>query len=122
MGEPLPTSHYLLPYERWHAAKEFAGQQAHPDAPVVMRLQQNYGPEGNILLAAARAGRIYPFPLGLVGTILVFVSVGAGPAALVGYLMLATAIAMAVLGGMRVVQAAKAGRQHRNGRPVVRGG
>ncbi len=40
----LPTSHYLLPYERRRARQWLAGQEAHPTAPAVMRTQRNYGP------------------------------------------------------------------------------
>jgi hypothetical protein len=119
-AEALPTSHYLLPHERWQATKELVGQRAHPTAPEVVRLQQNYGPEGNVLLAAARAGRIYAFPLVLAGGILVFLTAGNGPVALVGYLVLAIAIAMGSLGFARSVQAGQAGKLHRSGRPFVR--
>ena len=120
MPEALPTSHYLLPYERREAAKTLKGQQAHATAPAVEQLQQNYGPEGNVLLSAARSGRIYAFPFVLTGTLLVFVTAGSGPIAFAGYALLAIAIAMALLGVARGVQAGRAGRRYRDGRPFVR--
>jgi hypothetical protein len=118
--QELPTTHYLLPYERRQATKELAGQAGHPTAPAVIRLRQNYGPDGNVLLAAARAGRIYAAPVGLPGGVLVFATAGHGLVAVVGYLLLATAMAIGLLGTARGVQAGRAGKRFRSGRPFLK--
>jgi hypothetical protein len=73
-----------------------------------------------VLLAAGRAGRIYAFPFVLTGGLLVFLTAGHGPVAILGYFMLAIAMAMGSLGFVRSVQAGQAGKRHRGDRPFVR--
>jgi hypothetical protein len=119
MADEFPTSHHLLPYERRAASAMLATQQAHPTAPGVIRSQQNYGPEGVILLAASFAGARYSFPIGLVGFIVALASGFNGIVAITGYSIMGVAIAVATLGAFRGIQAGRAGRRFRGDRPFI---
>ena len=49
----LPTTHYLLPYERHAAAAMLHKQRDHPESKVVKQLQERSGPEGIVLNTAS---------------------------------------------------------------------
>ncbi len=49
----LPTTHYLLPYERHAAAAMLHKQRDHPESKVVKQLQERLGPEGIVLNTAS---------------------------------------------------------------------
>ena len=94
MAEPLPTTHYLLPYERRVAARASARQKAR-STPTTRKMQQNYGPEGVVLMSAAIANAPLTILFGLIGVAL---SLASGALAVVGYLMFVPMVVFASIG------------------------
>jgi hypothetical protein len=115
--EPLPTGRRLLPHERWNAVVVLARQQTH-STPAIRRLQQNYGPEGIVLIAAGLASSFLASVIGIAGVVLEFVSRTKGDMGLAAYTLLAVTFCLALLGLARARQAGRAGRQFRGGRPL----
>jgi len=120
-AESTAGRRWLLPHERWLG--RFAGWVADPP-PGGKRwaFQQNYGPEGDIFLAAATADQIAAVTFLLIGVILLGASGSKGPTAAAGYWLIAIAVFTALLGGVRALQLSHGGRAFRAGRPFIRPG
>jgi hypothetical protein len=117
--EELPTNHRLLPPERWVATWILARQRADP-TPYVLRLQQNYGPEGNVLVLVGLTGVFLGNMLGLVGVVLFVASNEGGVVGLIGKLMLLAGSLLGLwCGVIRGIQGSREGRRFRGGRPFV---
>lgn len=74
----LPTTYHLLPHEKYAAARMLRKQAAHPDSKVVKRLQERWGPEGIVLLAAANSDGILAVVFFFIGVLLVVARGGHG--------------------------------------------
>lgn len=48
---PVAPGHHLLPHERWSASSVLERQRTHRTS-AILRIEQNYGPEGLALIAA----------------------------------------------------------------------
>jgi hypothetical protein len=116
---PLSTDHKLLPHEWWLAALVLARQSAH-STPVTVKMQQNWDPEGIVLISAATAdGVLAPFFV-LTSVVLMIGSRFNGAPAIVGYLMFVPIVGVGSLGIARNRQAITVGRKFRGGRPFQR--
>lgn len=118
----IAARRWLLPHERWLG--RFAGRVVDPP-PGGKRwtFQQNYGPKGDVFLAAAAADLIAGPILGFIGFILLAVSGSKGTlAAAAGYWLMGIAILTALVGIVRCFQGSHAGRTFRAGRPFIRPG
>jgi hypothetical protein len=110
---------WLLPHEHWPG--RFAGRvTAPPLGGSRWAFQQNYGPQGDVLMAAIAADTIAALISLLIGVILLIVSGSKGSLATAGYWLMGLAILSVLLGIVRAVQGAHAGRVFRAGRPFVR--
>ena len=110
--------HYLLPLERSVVAWILKIQRAHPTAPI-MRLERNYGPEGMVLY---NAGLFWVEPGGLF--VLMTLLVMASPLYLhreligVWQILLVPCFGFLISSIIRGIQAERAGKRFRAGRPV----
>jgi hypothetical protein len=118
MTQKQPAGLPLLPYERWYATSMLARQQGH-QTRFVLRMQQNYGPEGLVLRAAATINQGLSSMFCLVAIGLMIASGGRGPLDLTGYLLLALTCCLGTLCFARARQAKTAGRAFRGGRPFL---
>ncbi len=110
---------WLLPHERWLG--RFAGRvTAPPVGGSRWAFQQNYGPQGDLLMAAIAADTIAAGIFLFIGVILLIVSGSKGSLATAGYWLMGLGILSALLGIVRAIQGAHAGRVFRAGRPFVR--
>lgn len=116
-----PNQRWLFPHERAAVRRSLERQEEHPNA-YWRRLQQNYGPDGVALFAAAKAGQGYASGLILLGALLLIVSSASGSIAILGYSCLALAGLFSAIGLYRSAQGGTVGRRFRNGRPYVRRG
>ena len=85
----------------------------------MVRMQQNYGPEGVVLRLADVANRVTTGVSVLVCLALIIGSGSRGSVGLVGDLMLVPVFCFASLGIVRSQQSAAAGKKFRGGRPMV---
>jgi len=109
----------LLPPERWFAAFILERQRNHRTTSV-LRIEQNYGPEGIVLWAA---GMVTVFPgqlIAVAGILLLLVAGGSGSLQLAGYWLMGVGVMMILLGSVRYVQGVRAGRVFRGDRPFVK--
>ncbi|HUC14056.1 MAG TPA: hypothetical protein VMS00_06360 [Acidimicrobiales bacterium] len=106
----LPTNHYLLPHERYWAARLLRKQAAHPDSKVVRQFQEQWAPEGIVLLAAAQVGVISAAPVVFVGAACLIAWGGRGAGLVVFYLFDVLAGCSVLLSVVRNRQRARAVR------------
>lgn len=76
--QKLPTTHHLLPHERYWATRVLRSWAAHPESKKVQRLQERWGPEGVVLWLAANSDGILAFVLLCVGALLLVARGGNG--------------------------------------------
>jgi hypothetical protein len=116
---PVAPGHHLLPHERWSASFLLEWQRSHRTS-AILRMEQNYGPEGIALIAA---GLITVLP-GMLLVVLGFaclVASGGHPLLLtLLYWLWGIGFILMFWGSIRSVQASKAGRAFRGGRPFVK--
>ena len=119
VSAPLPTRRRLLAHERWFALLVLRRQQTHRTA-AILRIEQNYGPEG-IALWAASLSTAYPgLLIGWAGFLVLLSSGDRGWPATIGYWLGGLGIFLMALSSIRLFQAARAGRAFRGGRPCLR--
>jgi hypothetical protein len=121
MGHNMPAApgHRFLPHERWFASFILERQRTHR-TPDILRIEQNYGPEG-IALGAASMATLTPGALIVgAGTILMLISGGGGSLLTLAYKLNALGVILILLGSIRLVQGIRAGQAFRGGRPFVR--
>jgi hypothetical protein len=121
MGHNMSVApgHRLLPHESWFASFILKRQRTHR-TPDILRIEQNYGPEG-IALGAASMATLTPGVLIVgAGTVFVLASGGGGSLLTLGYKLNSLGVILILLGSIRLIQGMKAGRAFRGGRPLVR--
>jgi hypothetical protein len=111
--------HWLLPPERWFASAALERQRTHR-TPTILRLEQNYGPEGIALLAAGVLLWLLGVAIAMVGVVVLFVSGGDGLTFRLGNYLLFAAMVVGVPAIVRAIQASYAGRRFRGDRPFVK--
>jgi len=112
----VSAGHRLLPHERWFASWVLERQRTHR-GPDILRLEQNYGPEGMALWAAAW---ITAFPAALMvvsGIAFMLASGGGGTLLSLGYWLDGFGVILILLGSIRTAQGIRAGRAFRGNRP-----
>ena len=115
----LAPGHRLLPHERWFASWIFERQRTHR-APDILRMEQNYGPEGITLWAAAMS-TVLPGGLAAVsGIVFMLASGGGGTLLTVGHWLQGFGVILCLLGSIRAVQGIRAGRAFRGNRPYLK--
>lgn len=106
----------LSPPEAWFSAWMLSRQQAHRTAPV-LRLEQNYGPEGVPLVAAAL---LWGWCEILVGVLFLVLLVASGGGSVLTDILLGLVGVLFCLAVFRIRQAAIAGRRFRGDRPFAK--
>jgi hypothetical protein len=109
----------LVPHERCAARWILRRQQNHR-TPAIEKMQANYGPEGIELLAIAAITGFGAALVVLAGMALLFVSGGQGTLGVAAYVVMGMGASGEFLPSVRSIQAAKAGKEWRNGRPFQR--
>ena len=113
------SGHKLTPPEAWFSDWMLRRQQAHRTAPL-LRLEQDYGPEGIALGAAAILLGLTGAVVGWVGLILLLASGGRGPMLHPAYYVIVAGILIELPAIIRSVQGIYAGRRFRGDRPFVK--
>jgi hypothetical protein len=109
----------LLPHERWFASF-ILGRQRTRRTPAILRMEQNYGPQGIALMSA---GMVTAFPgqlIGCIGIVLLLTSGGHGSALIVAFWTMGAGVLLAALGSIRYVRGVYSGRRFRGDRPFVK--
>jgi hypothetical protein len=83
-------------------------------------MQQNYGPEGSVLMSAALADFALTALFAGTGIILGFACGFSGPLAVVSYVMFLPLVCVGSVAAARNLRANKTGRLFREGRPFQR--
>ena len=112
----VSAGHRLLPQERWFASLILERQRTHR-TPDILRMEQNYGPEG-IALWAAAVITVFPGQLIVVsGIAFMLASGGGGTLLTMGYSLDGFGVILCLLGSIRAFQGISAGRAFRGNRP-----
>jgi hypothetical protein len=115
----LAPGHHLLPHERWFASSTLGNQRTHR-TPYILRMEQNYGPEGITLWAAAMS-TVLPGALMVVsGIVFMLASGGGGTLLTVGYSLDGFGVILCLLGSIRAFQGSRAGRAFRGNRAFLK--
>ena len=115
----LAPGHHLLPHERWFASLTLESQRTHR-TPYVLRMEQNYGPLGISLWAAAMS-TVLPAALMVVsGIAFMLASGGGGTLLTLGYWLDGFGVILVLLGSIRTVQGSRAGRAFRGNRAFLK--
>jgi hypothetical protein len=114
-----PTNHRLLPHERWLATLVVRRQQAHRPASV-LRIEQNYGPDGIALWAAGYATTIPGELIAFIGILLLLLTSDRGRHPAAAYAVIGLGIVLLALSSVRFVQGIRAGRAFRGDRPFLK--
>lgn len=115
----MVSDHHLLPPERWFAEFILKRQRTHR-TPAILRLEENYGPDGIALMAAALTSGLSGALIGCTGIVLLFLSGGRGAPLTAGYCLLVIGILLEIPAMVRAAQGVHAGRRFRGDRPFVR--
>jgi hypothetical protein len=110
-----PTEHYLLPYERYAAARLLRAQEAHAGSPRVVQFREQLGPEGITLFAATIGAGLTACLLGAAGALVILVTAAAARGSVVGlvvaYVFLSLSLANGLLSVLRIKQRRRAVRR-----------
>lgn len=109
------TRHHLLPHERWFANLVLKQYRTRPSL-TMLRLEQKYGPEGNILFSAAQANMLPGCLATCTAIVLVPFLSGREYLAVIALGLFIIGAPLIVGGGIRAIQSADAGRAFRGGR------
>ena len=101
--------HRPLPHERRFASFILERQRTHR-TPTIIRLEQNYGPEGITLMAAAILSGVAGALIVWVGIVFLFQSGDHGPLLHSGYYVMFTGMGLECPGIIRATQALYVGR------------
>lgn len=115
----LVSGHHLLPHER-RFASFILGRQRNHRTPAIIRMEQNYGPEGIILMSAAIVSGLIGAVVGFIGLGLLFLSDDSGPLLHLGYYVITAGIVLEIPSIIRSIQGIYAGRRFRGDRPFVK--
>jgi hypothetical protein len=116
----MTPGHRLLPPERWFATLTLERQRSRR-TPAVVRLEQNYGPEGIALAAAAILWGLIGALFGCIGIVFLFVSGGRGSFLHAGYYLIFAGILLEVPAVTRAIQGIYVGRRFRGTRSFQKG-
>lgn len=115
----VAPGHHLLPHERWFASSTLERQRTHR-TPDILLIEQNYGPVGIVLWAAALA-TVFPGTLMVLsGIAFLLASGGGGILPTLGYSLDGLGAILILLGSIRTFQGSRAGRAFRGDRPFER--
>jgi hypothetical protein len=117
--DDMAPGHYLTPPERCFASFILERRRTHQPSKSP-RLDQNYGPEGIALMAAAILSGLIGAVVGFVGIALLLLSDDHGPLLHPGYYIIVAGIVLEVPSITRSIQANAAGRRFRGDRPFVK--
>jgi hypothetical protein len=115
----LAPRHHLLPHERWFASWILERQRTHR-TPDILRMEQNYGPEGITLWAAAMSTVLPGALMVLSGIAFMLASGGGGTPLTMGYSLDGFGVFLCLLGSIRAFQGGRAGRAFRDGRQFLK--
>jgi hypothetical protein len=115
----LAPGHHLLPHERWFACWILERQRTHR-TPDILRMEQNYGPEGITLWAAAMSTELPGGLMVLSGIAFMLASGGGGILPTLGYSLDGLGAILILLGLIRAFQGTRAGRAFRGSRPFLK--
>jgi hypothetical protein len=101
---------WLLPPERWFAVFTLNRQRTHRTQSI-LALEQNYGPEGIVLMAACVVVGLCASVFACLGVTLLLLSADHGPLMYAGYGFLCATAAAGCLGVIRGVQGGRAARR-----------
>jgi hypothetical protein len=116
---PLAPRHHLLPNERWSASFILERQRTHR-TPAILRMEQNYGPEGIALWAAGMITVLPGMLLDVLGFACLVASGGHPWLLTMLYWLWGIGFILMFWGSIRSLQASKAGRAFRGGRPFLK--
>jgi hypothetical protein len=111
----VSAGYRLLPQERWFASWILERQRTHR-TPDILRMEQNYGPEGITLWAAAMSTVLPGALMVLSGFAFMLASGGSGTLLTVGYSLDGLGVILCILGSIRAFQGIRAGRAFRGNR------
>jgi hypothetical protein len=114
----VAPGHRLLPHERWFASSTLESQRTHR-TPYVLRMEQNYGPEGIALWGAAMS-TVLPGALMVVSGIAFMLASGGGTLLALGYWLDGFGAILVLLGSIRTFQGSRAGRAFRGNRAFLK--
>src|ERR1700731_2627171 len=112
----LPTSHYLLPHERWFVRSTLERQRTHRTTYVVS-MENRLGPEGVTLYLAGQATYFPGTMTMMAGIPLVVAAWFYLPLLNIGLWVMFSGLALVAAGTLRILQARRAGRAFRDARP-----
>ncbi len=115
----VAPGHHLLPHERWFASSTLERQRTHR-TPDILLIEQNYGPVGVALWAAALATVLPGALMVLSGIAFMLASGGGGTLLALGYSLDGFGAILILLGSIRTFQGIRAGRAFRDGRPFLK--
>lgn len=115
----LAPGHRLLPHERWFASWILERQRTHRTSDI-LRMEQNYGPEGITLWAAAMSTVLPGALAALSGIVFMLASGGGGTLLTVGYSLNGFGVFLCLLGSIRTFQGSRAGRAFRGNRVFLK--
>jgi hypothetical protein len=115
----LAPGHRLLPHERWFASSTLERQRTHP-TPDILLIEQNHGPVGIVLWAAALATVLPGALMVLSGIAFMLASGGNGILPTLGYSLDGFGAILILLGSIRTFQGIRAGRAFRGDRPFLK--
>jgi hypothetical protein len=118
-GQGATPGRRLLPPERWFALFILERQRTHR-TPAILRLEQNYGPEGIALLATTILWGLTGSVIGCIGIVFLFVSWGPGPLLHTGYYLIFAGILLECPAMIRAIQGIYVGRRFRGDRPFAK--
>jgi UPF0716 family protein affecting phage T7 exclusion len=110
-----PTSHYLLPHERWFVRSTLERQRTHR-TPAVVRMENRLGPEGVTLYLAALATILPGYVTALAGFALVIAAWRYLSLLNIGIWIMLGGCALSAPGVFRALQARRAGQAFRDTR------
>lgn len=116
----ITRGHCLTPPERWFALFILERRRTHQPLKSP-HLDQNYGPEGIALMAAAILWGMIGAIVGLTGIALLLASGDHGPLLHPGYYLMFAGILLEFPSITRSIQGIYAGRRFRGDRPFVKG-
>jgi len=115
----VSAGHRLLPQERWFASLILERQRTHR-TPDILRMEQNYGPEGIALWAAAVITVLPGQLIAVSGIAFMLASGGGGNLLTLGYSLDGFGAILILLGSIRTFQGIREGRAFRDGRPFLK--
>ena len=115
----VAPGHHLLPHERWFASSTLERQRTHR-TPDILLIEQNYGPVGVALWAAALATVLPGALMVLSGIAFMLASGGGGTLLTLGYWLDGFGAILVLLGSIRTFQGSRAGRSFRGNRAFLK--